>query len=48
MDGKVMSEVGEVLHGVELNGWIAYSSTVCQAVLLLAIPIEPLPFAAWH
>ena len=33
---------GEVLPGVE------YSSTVCQAVLLPAIPIEPPPFAAWH
>ena len=28
--------------------WITYSSTVCQADLLLVIPIEPLPFAAWH
>ena len=28
--------------------WTAYSLTVCQAVLLLVIPIEPLPFAAWH
>ena len=48
MDGKVLTEVGRVLPGVEQKAWMAYSVTVCQAVLVLAIPIEPLSFAAWH
>ena len=48
MGGEVLSEVRGVLPGVVWKVWTAYSLTVCQAVLLLVIPIEPPPFAAWH
>ena len=37
-----------VLPGVVWKVWTAYSSTVCQAVLLLVIPREPPLFPAWH
>ena len=48
MCGEVLSVVEGVLPGVVWKVWTAYSSTVCQAILLLAIPIEPPPFPAWH